>query len=142
MSENALPNMSGWWRRSHAVFRLMLLASLVAVAAAVVVDDTHRPGIALGSEVLHRVLVGFGVLAVAYAILMVLWLAYQGRWASMQVPAVGAGIQPADQIDQAADSLEELRSVVQERLGVHDEVLDQLRDRITALEDRLGGNDG
>ena len=120
----------------------MLLASLVAVAAAVVVDDTHRPGIALGSEVLHRVLVGLGVLAVAYAILMVLWLAYQGRWASMQVPAVGAGIQPADQIDQAADSLEELRSVVQERLGVHDEVLDQLRDRITALEDRLGGNDG
>src|ERR671918_2052726 len=34
------------------------------------------------------------------------------------------------------------RSVVQERLGVHDEVLDQLRDRITALEDRLGGKDG
>lgn len=134
--------MSGWWRRSHPVFRLVLLASLVAVAAAVLVDDTPRPGIALGSDVLHRVLVGFGVLAVAYAILMVLWLAYQGRWASMQVPAVGAGIQPADQIDQAADSLEELRSVVQERLGVHDEVLDQLRDRITALEDRLGGNDG
>ena len=134
--------MSAWWRRSHAVFRLMLVASLVAVAAAVVVDDKPSPGIALGSDVLHRVLVGFGVLAVAYAILMVLWLAYQGRWASMQVPAVGAGIQPADQIDQAADSLEELRSVVQERLGVHDEVLDQLRDRITALEDRLGGNDG
>jgi hypothetical protein len=134
--------MSGWWRRSHPVFRLLLLASLVAVAAAVLVDDTPRPGIALGSEVLHRVLVGFGVLAVAYAILMVLWLAYQGRWASMQMPAVGAGIQPADQIDQAADSLEDLRSVVQERLGTHDEVLDQLRDRITALEDRLGGNDG
>jgi hypothetical protein len=133
--------MSGWWRRSHAVFRLVLVASLVAVAAAGVVDDTPRPGIALGSDVLHRVLVGFGVLAVAYAILMVLWLAYQGRWASMQMPAVGAGIQPADQIDQAADSLEELRSVVQERLGVHDEVLDQLRDRITALEDRLGGSD-
>jgi hypothetical protein len=137
----ALPNMSEWWRRSHAVFRLMLLASLVAVAAAVVVDDAPRPGIALGSDVLHRVLVGFGVLAVAYAILMVLWLAYQGRWASMQVPAVGAGIQPADEIDQAADSLEELRNVVQERLGAHDEVLEQLRDRITALEDRLGGSD-
>ena|SRR5688572_14268552 len=99
------------------VFRLMLLASLVAVAAAVVVDDKPRPGIALGSDVLHRVLVGFGVLAVGYAILMVLWLAYQGPWASMQMPAVGAGIQPADQIDQAADSLEELRNVVQERLG-------------------------
>jgi hypothetical protein len=130
--------MSGWWTRSHPVFRLVLFALLVAIAAAVVVDDSPRPGIALGSEVLHRVLVGFGVLAVAYAILMVLWLAYQGRWASMQVPAVGGGIQPADEIDQAADSLEELRNVVQERLGTHDEVLEQLRDRITALEDRLG----
>jgi hypothetical protein len=120
----------------------MLLASLVAVAAAAVVDDTPRPGIALGSDVLHRVLVGFGVLAVAYAILMVVWLAYQGRWASMQMPAVGAAIQPADQIDQAADSLDDLRNVVQERLGTHDEVLEQLRDRLTALEDPLGGNDG
>jgi hypothetical protein len=119
------------------VFRLLLLASLGAVAAAVVVDDSPRPGVALGSEVLHRLLVGFGVLAVAYAILMVLWLAHPGRWASVQVPAVGAGVQPADEIDQAADSLEELGNVVQERLGTHDEVLQQLRDRITALEDRL-----
>jgi hypothetical protein len=59
------------------------------------------------------------------------------RWASVQVPAVGAGVQPADEIDQAADSLEELGNVVQERLGTHDEVLEQLRDRITALEDGL-----
>jgi hypothetical protein len=138
--EPHLRTVSGWWSQSHPVFRLLLLASLIAVAAAVVVDDSQRPGVALGSEVLHRLAVGFCVLAVAYAILMVLWLAYQGRWASMQVPAVGAGIQPADQIDQAADSLEELRSVTQERLGTHDEVLEQLRDRVTALEDQAGGD--
>jgi hypothetical protein len=91
--------------------------------------------------VLHRLAVGFCVLAVAYAIIMVLWLAYQGRWASMQVPAVGAGVQPADEIDQAADNLDEYQRDTLDRLGAHDEVLEQLRDRITALEDRSGGGD-
>jgi hypothetical protein len=133
--------MGEWWRQSHVVFRLLLLASVAGVVAAVVVDDSSRPGVALGSGILHRIAVGFCVLAVAYAILMLFWLAYQGRWASVQVPAFGGGVQPADQIDQAADSLEDLRNVTQQRLGTHDEVLEQLRDRVTALEERSVGKD-
>jgi hypothetical protein len=116
----------------------MLLASVVAVVAAVMVDDSLRPGVALGSSVLHRLAVAFGVLAISYAISMVLWLAYQGRWASIQVPGVGGGVQPADQIDQAADNLDQFRSDMQERLGAHEEVLEQLRDRVTALEEASG----
>ena len=125
-----------WWRRSHAVFRLLLLASIVAVVAAIVVDETPRPGVALGSDVLHRLTVFFAVLAIAYAVLMLFWLAHQGRWASVQAPMLGAGVQPADQIDRAADDLDEYQRDTLKRLGAHDEVLDQLRDRITALEER------
>jgi hypothetical protein len=127
---------SSWWARSHPVFRLLVLASIGALAAAVLVDGAPRPGVALGSEVLHRVIVFFFVLVIAYAIVMVFWLAYQGRWASVQAPVLGAGVQPADQIDRAADDLDEYQRDTRRRLGAHDEVLDQLRDRITALEER------
>jgi len=130
-----------WWRRSHPVFRLLLLASIVAVVAAIVVDETPRPGVALGSDVLHRLTVFFAVLAIAYAIVMVFWLAHQGRWASMQVPGVGAGIQPADEIDQAAADLDEYQRDTRERLGAHERALQQLRDRVSALEQQPPGGD-
>jgi hypothetical protein len=130
--------MGGWWKRSHAVFRLLLLAAVLGVIAGVLVDDSSRPGVALGSGILHRL--GFGVLAIAYAVLMLFWLAYHGRWASVQVPAVGGGVQPADRIDEAADNLEELRSASHQRLSAHDDVLEQLRDRVTALEERSSGD--
>jgi hypothetical protein len=54
----------------------------------------------------------------------------------MQLPAVGGGVQPADQIDQAADSLEELRRITHERLDAHEAVLEELHDRVTELEER------
>jgi hypothetical protein len=127
---------SRWWRRSHPVFRLLLLASLGALAAAILVDAAPRPGVALGSELLHRVIVFFVVLVIAYAIVMVFWLAYQGRWASVQAPVLGAGVQPADEIDRAADDLDEYQRDTLKRLNAHDEVLDQLRKRITAVEER------
>jgi hypothetical protein len=132
--------MPAWWQRSHPVFRLLLFASLLGLLAGVLVDDSSRPGVALGSGILHRLVVGFGVLAIAYAVLMLFWLAYHGRWASVQVPAVGGGVQPADRIDEAADSLEELRRAAHRRLIAHDDVLEQLRDRVTALEERSSGD--
>jgi hypothetical protein len=127
---------SRWWRQSHPVFRLLLLASIGALVAAALVDAAPRPGVALGSDLLHRLAVFFAVLVLAYAIVMVFWLAYQGRWASVQAPVLGAGVQPADQIDRAADDLDEYQRDALKRLNAHDEVLDQLRDRITALEER------
>jgi hypothetical protein len=136
VSDGHHPDAGSWWRQSHPVFRLLLMASIVAVAAAIVVDETPRPGVALGSDVLHRLTVFFGVLVIAYAILMVFWLAYQGRWASVQAPVLGAGIQPADEIDRAADDLDDFQRDTLKRLGAHDQVLDRLRDRITVIEER------
>ena len=117
----------------------MLLGLLPAVVAASTVSGSARPGVALGSGFVHRLAVLFAVLAIAYAILMVFWLAYHGRRASMPVPGVGADIQPADEIDQAADNLDEFQSSTQQRLRNHDEGLEQLRDRVTALEEEPGG---
>ena len=129
-------SMTAWWNRSHPVFRLLTIAVLLALVAAIVLDDSSRPGVALGSAVVHRFVVFFAVLALAYAIVMVFWLGYHGRWASVQAPMLGAGVQPADQIDRAADDLDEYQRDTLKRLGAHDEVMDQLRDRITALEER------
>jgi hypothetical protein len=118
------------------VFWLLLLAAATALAAALTVDATPRPGVALGSVVLHRLAVFLGVLVLAYAAVMIMWLAYQGRWASVQAPGLGAGIEPAAQIDRAADDLDEYQRDTLRRLADHDEVLRQLRDRITAVEER------
>jgi hypothetical protein len=128
--------MQGWRRQAHPVFWLLVAAAAIALAAAVAVDGTPRPGVAIGSEVLHRLAVFVGVLVLAYAIVMVLWLAYQGRWASVQAPGLGGAVQPADQIDRAAADLDEYQHDTLRRLAEHDEVLRQLRDRISALEER------
>jgi hypothetical protein len=76
------------------VFRLLLLASLGAMAAAIFVDAAPRPGVALGSDLMHRVIMFFVV-------------------------------------PEIADQREMLK-----RLNAHDEMLDQLRERITAVEER------
>ena len=128
--------MQGWWTRAHPVFWLLLAAAAVAFVAAIAVDVTPLPGVALGSEVLHRLAVFVGVLVLAYAIVMVLWLAYQGRWASVQAPGLGGALQPADEIDRAAADLDDYQRDTLRRLAQHDEVLRQLRDRVTALEER------
>ena len=131
--------MQGRRRAAHPVFWLLLGAIGIAFAAALAVDGTPRPGVALGSEVLHRLTVFGAVLVIAYAVVMIMWLAYQGRWASVQAPGVGAGVVPAAQIDRAADDLDEYQRDTLRRLADHDEVLRQLRDRVTALEEQNPG---
>jgi cytosine/uracil/thiamine/allantoin permease len=128
--------MQDWRRHAHPVFWLLLAAAAIALVAAVAVDVTPLPGVALGSEVLHRLAVFVGVLVLVYAIVMVLWLAYQGRWASVQAPGIGGAVQPADQIDRAAADLDEYQRDTLRRLAEHDEILRQLRDRVAALEER------
>jgi type VI protein secretion system component VasK len=126
-------------RAAHPVFWLLLGAAGIALAAALTVDGTPSPGVALGSGVLHRLVVFGAVLVIAYAVVMIMWLAYQGRWASVQAPGVGAGVEPAAQIDRAADDLDAYQRDTLTRLAEHDEVLRQLRDRLTALEERDPG---
>jgi hypothetical protein len=57
----------------------------------------------------------------------------------VQAPGVGAGVEPAAQIDRAAEDLDEYQRDALMRLADHDEVLRQLRDRLTALEERNPG---
>jgi hypothetical protein len=133
-----------WWRRSHHFFRF-LCASLVLAAAAMVAADGRPPGPALGSGLLWRLEVGLAVVLAVYVFVMVMWLAYQGRWAKIPVPGADGGVESGgtidDQIETAASGMEEFKEHAKARLDDHDVALQQIRDRLTALDahrDRRG----
>lgn len=109
---------------------LSVTVALVAaiVAAAVVGQPDRLPGVALGSAV---VLFVERVLAVFAALLFIL-LVFERAWAREQLPEEisGRGVKYA-----SAETAEELRRRVEELSGQLLEALEQLDDRVSALED-------
>jgi hypothetical protein len=130
-----------WWNGSHSYFRVLLLAFIPAVAAAASAGG-DLPAVALGSDVLYRAEIVVAVLLLAYAVLMMLWLAYTGRLVKVPVPGTGGGLEPTEKIDDAATSLETFKGEAQERFENHDDILRNLRDRLTAVEESLPGSPG
>jgi hypothetical protein len=130
-----------WWLHSHHVFKL-LCASLALAAAAMVAADGPPPGPALRSGLLWRLELGLAVVLAVYVFIMLMWLAYRGQWAKIPVPGangdVEAGATIDAQIDTAASGLEEFKTHARARLDDHDVALQQIRDRLTALD---GGED-
>ena len=130
-----------WWLQSHHFFRF-LCASLVLAFAAMYAADGRPPGAALGSGLLWRLELGLAVVLVAYVFVMVMWLAYQGRWAKIPVPGADGGVESGamidDQIDTAAAGMEEFKRQAKARLDDHDVALQQIRDRLTALDGDRG----
>ena len=112
---------------------------MLAVAAMYAADG-RPPGPALGSGLLWRLELGLAVLLVVYAFIMLMWLAYQGRWAKIPVPGADGGVESGsmidDQIDTAATGMEEFKTQARQRLDDHDVALQQIRDRLTALDGR------
>ncbi len=79
--------------RPHPSFLLALAWAVVAVFVALGTDGPV-PGVALGSRELHRVLVGAAVFGVGYVVAALLWLAWSGTIAGLQVPG-GGGLDPS-----------------------------------------------
>jgi hypothetical protein len=131
-----------WWLESHHFFKL-LCASLVLAGAAMVAADGRPPGPALGSDLLWRLELGLAVVLVVYVFVMLMWLAYRGQWAKIPVPGADGGVEAGAtidaQIETAATGLEEFKTQARARLDDHDVALQQLRDRLTALD---GDGDG
>jgi hypothetical protein len=126
-----------WWLQSHQFFKF-LCAALVLAIAAMYAADGRPPGAALGSGLLWRLELGLAVLLVVYVFIMLMWLAYQGRWAKIPVPGADGGVESGAmidaQIDTAAAGLEEFKTQARARLDDHDVALQQIRDRLTALD--------
>jgi hypothetical protein len=126
-----------WWRQSHQFFKV-LCASLVPAIAAMYAADGPPPGAALGSGLLWRLELGLAVVLVVYVFIMLMWLAYHGRWARIPLPGADGGVEAGPtidaQIDTAASGLEEFKTQARARLDDHDVALQQIRDRLTALD--------
>jgi len=126
-----------WWLHSHQFFKF-LCASLLLAIVAMYTAHGRPPGPALGSGLLWRLELGLSVLLVVYVFIMLMWLAYQGRWARIPVPGADGGVEAGAtidaQIDTAAAGLEEFKTLARQRLDDHDVALQQLRDRLTALD--------
>jgi hypothetical protein len=131
-----------WWLQSHQFFKF-LCASLVLAIVAMVAADGRPPGAALGSGLLWRLELGLAVVLVVYVFIMLMWLAYHGRWAKIPLPGADGGVEAGPtidaQIDTAASGLEEFKGQARARLDDHDVALQQIRDRLTALD---GGGEG
>jgi hypothetical protein len=126
-----------WWLHSHQFFKF-LCASLVLAIAAMYAADGRPPGAALGSGLLWRMELGLAVMLVVYVFIMLMWLAYHGRWAKIPLPGADGGVEAGPtidaQIDTAARGLEEFKAQARARLDDHDVALQQVRDRLTALD--------
>jgi hypothetical protein len=127
-----------WWLQSHQFFKF-LCASLVLAIVAMAAAGGRPPGAALGSGLLWRLELGLAVVLVVYVFIMLMWLAYHGRWAKIPLPGADGGVEAGPtidaQIDTAASGLEEFKGQARARLDDHDVALQQIRDRLTALDD-------
>ncbi len=104
----------------------MLLLALAVAAAAIA--GTRAPGYALHSQWVRRLEVGLAVFAGLYVLIVMLWLAYQGRWVSRAQLPGGAGVEiPDPDLTAAASGLEEYRDKTDARIGALEDAIELLK---------------
>jgi hypothetical protein len=127
------PSIRTWVARAHPFFWL-LIASLVPAVASALAVRSLRPGYALNSEFVYRVEVGLATYVCFYALVLLLWLGYQGRSVNIHLPG-GAGVSSPDPgLNAAADAFEEFQKSATARLDAHDDALEDLDRRVTVVE--------
>src|SRR5918911_742476 len=121
--------MHAWLKGAHPFFwgAAAMLAPAVAAAA---VAGTRAPGYALHSQWVRRVEVGLAVFAGLYFLVLVLWLAYQGRSVERAQLPGGAGVGlPDPDLDAAAAGFEDFRAATDARIATLDDTMDLLKRR-------------
>ena len=110
----------------------MLAAVLAGAAAAYRADDDKAPGFALQSNLVYRLQIGLATLAALYVIALVLWLAWHGK-GFFKLPG-GLEAPGGNEIEDAADDLDDMRVRVDEFQSEAVESLEELDRRLQALE--------
>jgi hypothetical protein len=111
-----------------------LVASLVPAVASAAAVHSLRPGYALNSEFVYRAEVGLAIYVCFYALVLLLWLGYQGRSVNIQLPGGGGVSSPDPGLNDAADAFEEFQKSAAARLDAHDDALEDLDRRVTVVE--------
>jgi hypothetical protein len=122
-----------WVARAHPFFWL-LVASLVPAVVSAVAVRSLRPAYALNSEFVYRAEVGLATYVCFYALALLLWLGYQGRSVNIQLPGGGGVSSPDPGLNDAADAFEDFQKSATARLDAHDDALEDLDRRTSALE--------
>ena len=108
----------------------MLPAGVAAISA-----DAREPGYALDSLWVYRLQVGLAFFVGTYLLVIALWLAYQGRsFGRISIPGGPEMDLPDPNLEAAADGFDEFEDDVRQRLDRHDDSLDDLDDRLAAVE--------
>jgi hypothetical protein len=110
----------------------------VSVVAAVRVDAAEPPALALNEPLVLRVETGALVFVVGYGLAALLALGYDGAFARRLGLPGGAAIdtqrETRERLDAAAGEFAHFRTSVEERLDAHDTAIDDLDNRVCALE--------
>jgi hypothetical protein len=123
-------------RGPHPFFWLVVV-SLIPSAVAACAADRRAPGYAVNSLWVYRLEVALAFFVGVYVLIVVLWLASQGRSVRQaQLPGGGGVDLPDPNLDRAAEGFDEFQRETQARLETHEDSLDELDDRVTQLESR------
>jgi hypothetical protein len=88
----------------------------------------------LNSDFVYRAEVGTATYVLFYALVLLLWLGYQGRSVNIQLPGGGGVSTPDPGLSDAADAFEEFQKSTKARLDAHDDALEDLDRRVSALD--------
>jgi hypothetical protein len=122
-----------WASNAHPFFWLLVAGLIPAVACAAAVQS-RTPGYALNSEFVYRAEVGTATYVLFYALVLLLWLGYQGRSVNIQLPGGGGVSSPDPGLNDAADAFEEFQKSTKARLDAHDDALEDLDRRVSMVE--------
>src|SRR4051794_16121646 len=105
-----------------------IVALLVPAFATAAVAGTRAPAYALHSQWVRRLEIALAVFAGLYILVLMLWLAYQGRSvARAQLPG-GAGFDvPDPDLTAAASGFEEYRDKTDARIGALEDAIEVLK---------------
>jgi hypothetical protein len=121
-----------WISNAHPFFWLLVAGLVPAVVGALAVHPPRSPGYALNSDLIYRAEVGTATYVLFYALVLLLWLGYQGRSVNIQLPGGGGVSTPDPGLSDAADAFEEFQKSTKARLDAHDDALEDLDRRVSA----------
>ncbi|HEY0343941.1 MAG TPA: hypothetical protein VGC59_04815 [Solirubrobacteraceae bacterium] len=122
-----------WASNAHPLFWLLVAGLIPATVGAVAVHP-RSPGYALNSDFIYRAEVGTATYVLFYALVLLLWLGYQGRSVNIQLPGGGGVSTPDPGLSDAADAFEEFQKSTKARLDAHDDALEDLDRRVSAAD--------
>jgi hypothetical protein len=125
-------------RAPKPLFYVLVALTAVSMVAAIRVRAARPPAIALNEPLVLRVETGAVVFVIGYALVALLALGYDGAFTRRLGLPGGAAIdtqrETREGLDAAAGEFAEFRLSVEERLEAHDTAIDDLDNRLYALE--------